>query len=176
MTSGAIGKLALLWRGDPETRRQATPDNNRWCQIFAALAALDICAEPAVYCEEAAEEVREQLLAVDGVLVWVDPLSDGRTRFQLDAMLREVASRGVWVSTHPDVTQKMGVKEVLYATRHLGWGTDTHLHRSFAALSGRVSAPTEIGRHRASSSRTAAMAARAFGRCSVLPRRRTAAW
>jgi hypothetical protein len=132
MTSGAIGKLTLLWRGDPETRRQATPDNNRWCHIFAALAALDICAEPAVYCEEAAEEVRAQLLAVDGVLVWVDPLSDGRTRFQLDAMLREVASRGVWVSTHPDVTQKMGVKEVLYATRHLGWGTDTHLHPSFA--------------------------------------------
>lgn len=64
------------------------------------------------------------------MLVWVDPLSDGRTRFQLDVMLREIASRGVWVSTHPDVTKKMGVKEVLYATRHLGWGTDTHLYRS----------------------------------------------
>ncbi len=134
MTVEALGKIALLWRGDRETRRQATPDNNRWRHIFAALAALNIRAEPAVYCEEAADEVREQLLTLDGVLVWVDPLSDGRTRFQLDAMLREVASRSVWVSTHPDVTQKMGVKEVLYATRHLGWGTDTHLYRSFAAF------------------------------------------
>jgi hypothetical protein len=133
MTTDTVGKLALLWRGDPETRRQATPDNNRWRRIFAALAALDIQAEPAVYCEEAADEVRAQLLAVDGVLVWVDPLSDGRTRFQLDAMLRETASRGIWVSTHPDVTQKMGVKEVLHTTRHLGWGTDTHLYRSFEA-------------------------------------------
>ena len=26
----------------------------------------------------------------------------------------------------------MGVKEVLYRTRHLGWGTDTHLYRSAA--------------------------------------------
>ena len=133
MTSDPIGKLALLWRGDRETRRQATQANNRWREIFAELAALNIHAEPAVYCEEAADEVRDQLLKVDGVLVWVDPLSDGRTRFQLDALLREVASRGTWVSTHPDVTQKIGVKQVLHTTRHLGWGTDTHLYRSFDA-------------------------------------------
>ena len=129
-----IGKLALLWRGDPETRRRATPDNNRWHRIFAALAAAGIQAEPAVYCEEAADEVRQQLLRVDGVLVWVNPIQDGRTRSALDAMLREVASRGIWVSTHPDVTQKMGVKEVLYTTRHLGWGTDTYLYRTPAAF------------------------------------------
>jgi len=29
------------------------------------------------------------------------------------------------------VTMKIGVKEVLYTTRHLGWGTDTHLYRTF---------------------------------------------
>jgi hypothetical protein len=133
MNSDTIGKLALVWRGDPESRRQATPENNRWHKIFAALAAQNIHVEPAVYCEELADELRAQLLQVDGVLVWVDPLSDGRTRFQLDAMLRDIASRGVWVSTHPDVTQKMGVKEVLHTTRHLGWGTDTHLYRSFGA-------------------------------------------
>jgi hypothetical protein len=125
-----VGKLALLWRGDREARRQATADNNRWHRIFAALQAAGIKAEPAVYCEEAAEEVRDQLLKVDGVLVWVDPISDGRNRFQLDAMLRDVAARGIWISTHPDVTQKMGVKEVLHTTKHLGWGTDTHLYRS----------------------------------------------
>jgi hypothetical protein len=126
-----IGKLALLWRGDLETRREATAGNNRWQHIFAALAALDIHVEPAVYCEEAADEVREQLLKMDGVLVWVDPLSDGRNRVTLDALLRDVAAQGVWVSTHPDVTQKMGVKEVPYATRNMGWGSETHLYRSF---------------------------------------------
>ena len=134
MTSDTVGKLALVWRGDPETRRLVTPANNRWHQIFTALAALNIDAEPAVYCEEAANEVRDQLLKMDGVLVWVDPFSDGRARFELDVLLREIASRGIWVSTHPDVTQKMGVKEVLYTTRHLGWGTDTHLYRTFGAF------------------------------------------
>lgn len=123
-----IGKLAVLWRGDRDARRAATPDNNRSRDIFAALRAVGIEAEPAVYCEEATEEVRDQLLKVQGVLVWVDPIAGGRTRFQLDAMLRDVANRGVWVSAHPDVTQKMGVKTVLYATRHLGWGTDTQFY------------------------------------------------
>jgi hypothetical protein len=52
--------------------------------------------------------VCEQLLAVDGVLVWVDPIHEGQTRTVLDAMLREVASRGPWVSAHPDVILKMG--------------------------------------------------------------------
>ena len=75
-------------------------------------------------------EIREQLLKVDGVLVWVDPIHQGQTRTVLDAMLRDVGSRGPWVSAHPDVILKMGVKEVLHRTKHLGWGTDTHLYRT----------------------------------------------
>jgi hypothetical protein len=59
------------------------------------------------------------------VLVWVDPISDGQNRTKLDAMLRDVASTGVWVSTHPDVILKMGVKAVLYRTKDLGWSEDT---------------------------------------------------
>jgi hypothetical protein len=133
MTSEA-GKVAVLWRGDREARRQATAGNNRFHQVFTALAAAGIQAEPAVYAEEMADEVRAQLMKVDGVLVWVDPLSDGRTRRELDALLREIAASGVWVSTHPDVTLKMGVKEVLHTTRHLGWGADTHLYRTAAAF------------------------------------------
>jgi len=79
--------------------------------------------------------------------------------FQLDAMLREIASRGIWVSTHPDVTQKMGVKEVLHTTRHLGWGTDTHLYRNFDAYHDEFPRRLEVTA-RASSSKIAAMAAR----------------
>jgi hypothetical protein len=82
--------------------------------------------------EDIADEVRAQLLAADAVLVWVDPIHGGKPRIALDAMLREVASCGPWVSAHPDVILKMGVKEVLYRTRHLGWGTDTRLYRTEA--------------------------------------------
>jgi hypothetical protein len=66
------------------------------------------------------------------VLVWVDPIHQGKTREALDPLLRDVAWRGPWVSAHPDVILKMGVKEVLYRTKHLGWGTDTHLYRGAA--------------------------------------------
>src|SRR5258705_5800180 len=101
-------RVAVLWRGDHEARRAATPQNNRFHRVFEELAALGIHAEPAVYADDIADEVREQLLAVDGVLVWVDPIHDGQTRAVLDAMLRDVASRGPWVTAHPDVILKMG--------------------------------------------------------------------
>jgi hypothetical protein len=70
------------------------------------------------------------------VLVWVDPIHEEKTRSVLDAMLRDVASRGPWVSAHPDVILKMGVKDVLHRTKHLGWGTDTHLYRTAADFTG----------------------------------------
>jgi len=122
-------KIAVLWRGDLEARQAATPQNNRFHRVFEELADIGIHAEPAVYDEDFADEVREQLLGADGVLVWVDPIHQGKTREALDPLLREVASRGPWVSAHPDVILKMGVKEVLYRTKCLGWGTDTYLYR-----------------------------------------------
>src|SRR6266849_2415129 len=76
------------------------------------------------------EAVRAHLLSMDGVLVWVNPLTAGKDRSRLDPLLRDVAARGVWVSAHPDVILKMGVKEVLYRTRTLGWGADTDLYPS----------------------------------------------
>jgi hypothetical protein len=127
-------RLALLWRGNRQTRRDATPDNNRLRHVFEALAARGLHAEPAVYDDDIADEVRAQLLKLDGVLVWVDPLADGQNRIVLDALLRDVASKGIWVSAHPDVILKMGVKEVLYRTRQLGWGTDTQFYRDVESL------------------------------------------
>jgi len=128
------GKIAILYPGDAEVRRSSTPDNNRLATVFAALAEVGVEAEPAVYNDEFVDEVREQLMKVDGVLVWRNPIQDGADRSVLDPMLREVADAGIFVSAHPDVILKMGTKEVLYATRHLGWGCDTHLYRTPEAL------------------------------------------
>jgi hypothetical protein len=123
-------RIAILWRGSHDDRRTATPHNNRYHRIFAELAALGIDTEPAVYADDIADEVRTQLMTTNGVLVWVNPIDDGQTRAKLDGMLRDVAAQGPWVSAHPDVILKMGVKEILHRTRHLGWGTDTHLYRT----------------------------------------------
>ncbi len=119
-------------------------------------------AQPAIYDESFADAVREQLLAVDGVLVWVDPIHQGKTRAELDAAARRRGARP-WVSAHPDVILKMGVKEVLYRTRDLGWGADTHRYDSAAAFAAEFPQRLRAG-GRACSSRIAATAARACGR------------
>ena len=134
MRTNDMGRVAVLWRGDAEARRNATPQNNRFYRVFEELAAVGIVAEPAVYADAFTDELRAQLLNVDGVLVWVNPIHDGQARTTLDALLRDVAAHGPWVSAHPDVILKMGVKEVLYRTKHLSWGVDTHLYRTVAAF------------------------------------------
>jgi hypothetical protein len=136
MATHRVGKIALLWRGDRDARAKATATNNRLSPVFEALAGLNVAAEPVVYSDEIVEEVRDQLLRLDGVLVWVDPISDGHDRSKLDPMLREVAAKGVWVSAHPDVILKMGTKEVLFRTRELGWGTETHLYNTRSEFEG----------------------------------------
>src|SRR3954468_7700123 len=148
MNRAAPGTIAIVWRGDRTTRREATPQNNRFHRIFAELAILGLRAEPAVYDETFADEVRAQLLRAEGVLVWVNPLQDGKTRYSLDTMLREVAAHGPWVSAHPDTILRMGTKEVLVRTRHLGWGTDTQLYESMAQLRDALTAQLAAGRAR----------------------------
>jgi hypothetical protein len=127
-------RVAILCPGDYKARQNATPENSRFLVLFQALVALGIDAEPAVYHDDFCDEVCRQLMQVDGVLVWVNPIEDGRNRSVLDAMLREVAAAGIFVSTHPDIILKLGTKEVLYQTRELGWGCDTHLYLSWDQL------------------------------------------
>jgi hypothetical protein len=106
--------------------------------LFDALADLNVGTERVVYQDDLVEDVRAQLLSLDGVLVWVNPIQDGADRRHLDRLLRDVSGRGVWVSAHPDVIMKMGTKEVLFNTRTLGWGTDTDLYQSAQDLAERL--------------------------------------
>ncbi|WP_457418853.1 Cj0069 family protein [Roseateles sp. P5_E7] len=127
-------RLAIVYPGDAAARRTATPQNNRFAALFAAFAEAGVQAEPVVYADAWAGEVREQLLAMDGALVWVNPIEAGRSRDVLDATLRAAAGAGVFVSTHPDTILKLGTKDVLVETRHLGWGSDCWHVDSLAQL------------------------------------------
>ena len=120
-----LGRIAILWRGDDAARRSTTPETSRFKAVFAALRDAGVDAEPAVYEDDVLDAVRARLVTLDGVLVWVNPIHEGRNRANLDALLREVASRGVWVSAHPDVILKMGTKEVLHRTRTMRAGAPT---------------------------------------------------
>jgi hypothetical protein len=129
-------RVGLLWRveWDPIDAYASVVDECKLRGTFAAFSALGIEAEPVVYSDATVAPVRDQLLALDGVLVWVNPIQNGLDRSHLDTLLREATSAGVWVSADPDVILKMGTKEVLVDTRNMGWGTDTHLYRTGSEL------------------------------------------
>lgn len=134
MTGAAATRVALLFPGDRAARDRADPAASRFAALFAALAAAGVEAEPAVYHDDFADEVTAQLLGMRVVLVWCNPIEDGRRRDRLDGLLREVARTGVIVSAHPDAILRLGTKDVLFETRELPFGSDVHRIDSLAQL------------------------------------------
>jgi hypothetical protein len=119
-------KIALLYPGDRAMRSRADPAESRFAALFDACREAGIDAQPAVYHDDFADEVEEQLRGVDAVQAWCNPIQDGNRRDKLDAMLRRVAAAGVFVSAHPDAVLALGTKDVLLATRELPFGSDVH--------------------------------------------------
>jgi hypothetical protein len=125
-------KIGLLWRAewDPPQANASIIESCKLREVFAAFSAFGVSAEPVIYSDDSAEAVRDQLLGLDGVLVWVNPIEQGLDRSNLDPLLLEVADAGVWVSAHPEVISKMATKQVLVDTREMSWGTDTRVYRT----------------------------------------------
>ncbi|EHR70972.1 hypothetical protein BurJ1DRAFT_2132 [Burkholderiales bacterium JOSHI_001] len=132
--TAAVPRVALLYPGDRAARDRADPAASRFAALFEALAAAGMHAEPAVYHDDFADEVAAQLRSVRAVLVWCNPIEDGRRRDRLDALLREVADAGVLVSAHPDAILRLGTKDVLFETRDLPFGSNVHRIDSLAQL------------------------------------------
>lgn len=137
-------RVGILYPGSLEERRSTNRESRKLPLVFGAFETLGAAAEPAVYHEDFNDEVKQQLLQLDAVLVWVNPIVEGRDRSKLDSMLREVAATGVFVSTHPDTILKLGTKDVLHQTRELGWGSDTHRYSSLGQM--REELPARLSR------------------------------
>ena len=109
------------------------------------MTAAGVEAEPAVYHDDFADEVLSQLRSVQAVMVWCNPIEDGRRRDQLDALLREVSQAGVLVSAHPDAILRLGTKDVLVETRDLPFGSDVHRIDSLAQLQAELPSRLQAG-------------------------------
>lgn len=128
-------RVGLLWRREWDPPGDApVAETCRLRGVFSAFQALGVPAEPVIYADDRLTDVREQLLGLDGVLVWVNPIEQGLDRAQLDDLLRDVSEAGVWVSAHPDVITRLATKRVLFDTRLMSWGTETRLYLSPAEL------------------------------------------
>lgn len=141
--SSAPGRIGVLWRGDRGDRR---PAGSRGLEpLFDAFGELPVEIVPLPFDDARVDEVRAELGGLDGLLVWVNPIQDGVTRRKVDDLIREASACGVFVSADPAVIMKMGTKEVLYATRDLGWGSDTEVYRSPAEFAERF--PVRLASH-----------------------------
>ena len=127
-------RVAIVFPADAERQQKTRLEDSRFARTAAALAEKGIAVEGAPYVAGDVEELREQLMRVDGVLVWINPIVDGRDKTELNKVLAGVAASGVFVSAHPDVIAKMGTKDVLFRTRTMGWGCDTRHYPTFAAM------------------------------------------
>ncbi|MFH0129536.1 Cj0069 family protein [Variovorax sp. VaC1] len=126
--------IALLYPGDRAARDRNAPEESRFLALFDALSAAGVAVEPAVYHDDFIDEVAGQLRLLDGVLVWCNPIELGRRRERLDAMLREIAGTGVFVSAHPDAILRLGTKDVLVDIAGLPFGSDAVRVDSLAQL------------------------------------------
>lgn len=127
-------RVAIVFPADAKEGLATDVEKSRFADTAEALRAAGIEVVGAPYADEFVEQVRARLLGVHGVLVWVNPIQGGRDRSVLNAMLAHVAAKGVFVSAHPEVIDKMGTKEVLYRTREMSWGCDTRLYSTLQAM------------------------------------------
>ncbi len=134
MSSSTTPRVALLYPGDRAARDRADPKASRFAALFEAFDKAGVAAEPAVWHDDFADEVAAQLRNVQVVLVWCNPIEDGRRRDRLDAMLSDLSRAGVMVSSHPEAIQRLGTKDVLFETRNLPFGSDVHRIDSPAQL------------------------------------------
>ena len=118
-------RVAIVFPAHPKLRLSTRLESSRFAETAEALSAAGLEVVGAPYSDEDVDAIRATLLDVDGALVWINPIVDGHDRSVLNAMLAEVTRSGVYVSAHPEIIDKMGTKEVLYRTRHMGWGSDT---------------------------------------------------
>ncbi len=104
-------------------------EGSRLRLLFKALDEAGHSTELISYSDERRGEIEEQVKQLDVLLVWYNPIQNGRDRSLLNKLLEEVSDT-VFVSTHPRVIARLGTKQVLYYTREMSWGGDIHLYRN----------------------------------------------
>jgi hypothetical protein len=127
-------RVAIVFPSDAKELQATRVENSRLKEVALSLVHAGAQVVSAPYCDAVAGEIEAHLADVNVVLVWYNPFEAGRDRSQLNAMLRSLAAKGVRVSAHPDVIDKMGTKDVLYQTRHLTWGTDVRRYKSLEVM------------------------------------------
>lgn len=122
--------IAFLIYGETHGDRNALTEE-KYRELASAFLAKGFEVQSVLYNDTWVDTLYTDLLNFDAVLVWVNPIEQGKDRRKLDALLVDVSHKGCFVSTHPEVIIKIGTKEVLYKTQNIGWVGKTELYASY---------------------------------------------
>jgi hypothetical protein len=122
--------IAILIYGSKNSSKDALTEE-KYKKLALAFLSQGYLVRSVLYSDEQAATLSETLATFDAILVWVNPIEQGNDRKRLDELLLEIASKGCFVSTHPDVVLKMGTKDILFKTRHMDWSSDVEMYTSF---------------------------------------------
>ncbi len=90
-----------------------------------------VAVETAPYNDTRYDEYREGLKHLDALLVWVNPIEQGRDRTVLNRLLEDLATGGLFVSSLPETIRKIGTKKVLFDTRNTAFGSDVEMYTTY---------------------------------------------
>ncbi len=139
--------IAILVYGSRDCGRDALAEE-KYKDLASAFLAAGYTVQSVTYSDDQAAALAGYLVSFDAILVWVNPVEQGHNRNTLDALLTEVAAKGCFVSTHPEVILKMGTKDILYKTRDMDWGSDTEMYTGFESFAASFPASLEKGKIR----------------------------
>jgi len=122
--------VAFMIYGDTHSTRDALTEE-KYRELAIAFSSRGCKVSSVLYNDEARDKIATELLSFDAVLVWVNPIEQGRNRKKLDELLIEISGKGCFVSAHPEVILKMGTKDVLYKTKNMDWGGDIKMYTNY---------------------------------------------
>jgi len=124
--------VAILEEADREDPSAAREGRGRFGPLVLEFSRRGIDADTVFYRDEDRDRVEETLARhASAVLVFVNPVHNGRDRSLLDPMLDRLSAH-MLVSARPSVIQRMGTKAVLYDTQNLSWSSGD-VHRASSA-------------------------------------------
>lgn len=125
-------RVGLLWyaSGEGENEPAEIGRGDRLAPLSAAIARQGLDPAPIPYRHDNHEAVAQLLEDCSAVMVWVNPVEEGRDRRRLDSLLHDLERTGIVVSASHAARLRIGTKAVIHTTRHMSWGTDSYLYRN----------------------------------------------
>ena len=122
--------IAFLVYGERGSSRNALKEE-KYNELGNAFEQSNFSVQSVLYNDEDKEQLFSVLSQYEAILVWVNPIEQGRDRSQLDAFLIRLSNHGILVSAHPNAILKMGTKEVLFRTKQMNWGGNIQLYSTY---------------------------------------------